>query len=111
MVINLILKVAAGRSTVHLNNGRHQIKMNFKFLLLTLSAVTLISLVLSDDEDSCKWLYRCCKKIREQCVKVCEPEIVCETTEQPFSPFAVIEAPVFCGKGQKMFSGKCRKTF
>lgn len=51
------------------------------------SAIIIILLFFSynsatseNDDDTCRWLYRCCKKVRGQCVEVCEPVIICDET-------------------------------
>lgn len=100
--------------------------MNSKYFLIFLIAMTFVSA----NDDDCKWIYRCCKEVRKVCVKMCEPEIVCdvledttegpepEVTEEaeeeshsiPFSPFGVISVP--CKKGFRMHhqGGSCKKS-
>lgn len=61
----------------------------------------------------CKWIYRCCKKIRDTCVKNCEPEIICPKeeieTEQPVAAFYNVIG-VDCKAGFRANGiGKCKR--
>lgn len=45
----------------------------FLFIFISFNFVTS-----ENDDDSCKWLYRCCKKVSGSCAELCEPVIICE---------------------------------
>lgn len=105
--------------------------MNVKILVFLLFTFLTLSNSENDDE-SCKWIYRCCKKVRGSCVEICEPEIICKETateqeeptvheetttqEEPSDVFEkpqgfnMIIAPHYCRHNFKKDSnGKCRR--
>lgn len=109
------------------NTCQVEVKMFTKPLkiLLIFFVLTFPTNFASSNDDNCRWIYRCCKKIRETCVKICEPEIICEeettTVQAPngalpigigigFDPQQVILVSA-CVKGFKMSQGgKCRRV-
>lgn len=86
--------------------------MNVKLLLIFLA----VSAEAFANDDKCRWIYRCCEKVDDACIRVCEPEIVCDIEEstpqasvEQAAFFSVIEAD--CKTGFRHNSrGKCRKV-
>lgn len=83
-------------------------------LFTTLLLLTFVMQVIPADDENCRWIYRCCKKVGETCEMLCEPEIICdepETTTETFVP-VISNAAVFhvdCKAGYKHDHGKCRR--
>lgn len=86
-----------------------------KIFLIFLLLNFVIQIASSDDDENCRWIYRCCKKVGGACVEVCEPEIICddvETTTEFFEP-KIFPSAVFhvdCKAGfRQNHHGKCKK--
>lgn len=82
-------------------------------LLMAMLILNVVTLKASPDYENCKWIYRCCKKIRETCVKICDPEIVCPienpVTEEPLASFFNVIS-VDCKAGfRQTKNGNCRR--
>lgn len=96
-------------------------------IMIFLIFLTFNFVASDNNDDSCKWIYRCCKKVDGNCVEICEPEIICDqetTTQQEEEETTVLpdesatfQAPskfsiiaVDCRKGFRVTAGgKCRK--
>lgn len=93
--------------------------MKFELFLSFLLLSLLVNCSTNSDDDSCRWIYRCCEKVDDKCVNMCEPEIICETTtteapepereEEAWSGFAVFDAN--CNGNYRKVGGSCRKVF
>lgn len=106
-------------STSHIKVKMFVKPLKILFIFLVLSVSTNLA---SSNDDNCRWIYRCCKKIRDTCVKICEPEIICEEettsvqTPSGFLPIGIgfdtqqVILVSACVKGFKMSQGgKCRR--
>lgn len=85
--------------------------MKIFFILL------LLTTILAQDDDNCRWKYKCCKLFKGKCIKMCEPEIDCKVKEEETSPtpsfgFAPAHAlNVRCKFGYKVDSSQnCRRV-
>lgn len=87
--------------------------INKLIIILIIVNVSMANIV--PDYENCKWIYRCCEKIRETCVKICEPEIVCPVEEpanintiESIDPTNIIILD--CKAGFRNTNGKCRRV-
>lgn len=84
-----------------------------KLFLIFLLILGFLSVARSEDEN-CRWIYRCCDNVENVCMKLCDPEIICDTEESTQTAedagfFAVIDAD--CKHGYRHSGrGKCRKV-
>lgn len=88
-------------------------------MLLILSAFWGISC----SEDDCVWKYKCCafKEIdgQVQCVKMCEPQVTCQTSdvveifEEKIDDNRLADYSIrgVCRTGYQFHNGRCRRIF
>ena len=86
-----------------------------KTILLLLIATTITA---NQENDDCRWKYKCCKLFKGTCIQMCEPEIDCKTqVEETTTPktnfgFAPVQAlNVRCKFGYKIDTRQnCRRV-
>lgn len=80
-----------------------------KFLCITIFFIYAVNSYPTGE--NCKWRYKCCKLVEGRCVKMCEPEIICDLNEEEELGSAFHVFNVQCKFGFKSDKkGNCRKV-
>lgn len=98
--------------------------MNSCFIIIAWLLIISISITVSttteDPTNSCKWIYKCCEKVANKCVRMCDSEIICKDSannndenleevveKQPTN----LISPRTCRKGYRFVQDQCKKVF
>lgn len=84
-----------------------------KIFILFFTLLISFNLSFSDNnDDSCKWHYRCCKREHGICVKLCDADIRCDPPETTTEVPENLESSTFEGTVEtRVITAQCRKGF